>query len=161
MDPAHLKFAIPDLELGCEAGLKVNPSSFAGHELIVLFCPTGRESAAKEIGDYRSRADEFVKHDAWLLTFADDGQALEESRGKLLIIPDANRRAWAAFRNLTGRADEFDRSNGATFLFTRGGNLHRYWHGPGHLHEVLEELARPSFEHAHQWQANGERKRSQ
>jgi hypothetical protein len=43
-----------------------------------------------------------------------------------------------------------DRESGATFLFTRGGNLHRYWHGPGHIDEVLAELKIPPSENPYQ-----------
>jgi hypothetical protein len=151
MKMIDLKFGIPDLELGCGAGMKVNPSSFAGHELIALFCPLDAGQAAQEIASYRAHGADFVKRDAWLLTFGEHcGDVTVESGYRTLTIPDHERHAWVAFRDLTRHAEEFDRSSGATFLFTRGGSLHRYWHGTGHVEEVLAELSTPSSEHPHQ-----------
>jgi hypothetical protein len=151
MAKIHLKYGIPDIELGCAAGTKINPSCFAGHELIALFCPLDAGAAAQEIEAYRRHSASFVERDAWLLTFADQcSDASVDGPARVLTIPDRDRHAWVAFRDLTGHSEEFDRSSGATFLFTRGGGLHRYWHGPGHVDEVLKELRVPSSQHPHQ-----------
>ena len=145
MASPELRFGIPNIEVGAALGLKINPSSFAGHELIVLFCPTDPGGAAQERAAYQAHNTDFVERDAWLLTFAGDGEAIVDGPARNLTIPDRNRRAWVAFRDLATHPEEFDRSSGATFLFTRGGNLRRYWHGPGHVKQVLEELQKPSF----------------
>lgn len=150
MRSVELKFGIPSIELGCSSGAKINPVSFAGHELIVLFCPLDDDAASNEIGAYLSHAFEFVRRDAWLLTFVEQrDNAAPEGRGRVLMIADPDRQAWAAFGALVNDP-LMSRSDGATFLFTRGGNLHRYWKGCGHVDEVLAELATPSFEHVHQ-----------
>jgi len=151
MATIEFKYGIPDIELGCEAGSKINPSCFAGHALIALFCPLDAGAAAQEIEAYRRHSADFVARDAWLLAFADQSSdASVDGPARVLTIPDRDRHAWVAFRDLTGHPEEFDRSSGATFLFTRGGGLHRYWHGAGHVDEVLEELRMPSSQHQHQ-----------
>lgn len=141
MNALDLKFGIPNMELGCASGAKVNPSSFAGHDLVVLFCPLDMSAASDEIAAFREHSAEFVERDAWLLTIAEvAGDLAEDGDGRVLTIPDAGRQAWVAFRDLTPHAEKLDRESGATFLFSRGGNLHRYWHGPGHVADVLAEL---------------------
>lgn len=151
MAPTQLKFGIPDLELGCTSGSTINPATFAGHELIALFCPLDPSEADKELAAYGRHRAEFVERDAWLLTFADEcGELAVDGGSRLLTIPDGDRHAWVAFRDLTEHPEEFDRSSGATFLFTRGGSLHRFWHGAGHVDELLAELRTPASEHPHQ-----------
>lgn len=145
---AQLNFGIPDIELSCSSGIKVNPASFAGHELIVLFVP--RDSPEQEIAAYRHHCDEFVKRGAWLLVFADDCNAQAGGQRRVLTVADPQRHAWVAFRNLTSHPEELGRADGAAFLFTRGGTLHRYWHGSGHVEDVLAELQKPSAEHEHE-----------
>lgn len=144
MDAVKLKFGLPDIELGSASGSTINPSSFAGHWLIVLFCPLRPVEASAEVGAYLSRAAEFVSRDAWLLTFADGCAVAIDAGGRILTLPDPERHAWVAFRDLTHRPEEKDRDSGAAFLFTRGGSLHRYWHGSGHVEEVIGQLAKPS-----------------
>lgn len=151
MSPVELKFGIPDLELDCRSGKSINPSDFAGHELVALFCPLDPAAASAEIAAWRRRSSELVKRDAWLLTFAElSDELLGESAQRMSIIPDPRRHAWTAFCDLTGHGEDFSRSSGATFLFTRGGGLHRHWPGIGHVDEVLAELQTPSFAHQHQ-----------
>ena len=146
-----LNFGIPAIEICCSSGTKINPASFAGHELIVLFCPLDRDTAYAEVNAYLAHSAEFVSRDAWLLTFAEEcGDLSIDGGNRVLTVPDPKGRAWNAFRDLTRRPQEMDRKSGATFLFSRGGNLHRYWHGSGHVDEVLAELCTPSFEHSHQ-----------
>ena len=148
---SNLKFGIPDIELGCASGNRINPASFAGHELIALFCPLDEAAATQEIEAYRRYSLAFAECDAWLLTFAEHCDEFSvDGTARVLTIPDPDRQAWVAFRNLTARPEEMDRSRGATFLFTRGGGLHRHWHGTGHVDEVLTELRIPSSQHRHQ-----------
>jgi hypothetical protein len=149
MNSVELKFGIPDIDLPCPSGSKVNPASFAGHDLIVLFGPLDPVAAAQEIAAYGEQIAEFVASDAWLLAFADECSGVG-GRSRVLTIPDPERHAWVAFRDITDHPEEMDRSSGAVFLFTRGGNLHRYWHGSGHVDEIIAELRTSSFHHAHQ-----------
>lgn len=139
----NLKFGIPDIDLTCSPELSVNPSTFAGHQLVALFCPTDAEGGAREIEAYAKHSCEFAAEDAWILAFADQCLATPQV-GQPILIADKDRRAWVAFRDLTGSPESLDRGDGATFLFGRGGGLHRYWHGPGHALDVLEELRRPA-----------------
>jgi len=145
MNSTDSKFGIPSIEIGCASGATINPASFAGHELIALFCPVDPAVAAREIAAYRHYSAEFVERDAWLLTFAQEcGEFGVDGAVRVLTIPDPDRHAWIAFRGLTDHPEEMDRESGATFLFMRGGGLHRYWHGAGHASEVLAELLVPS-----------------
>lgn len=147
MAPTTLKFGIPDVDLRCASGRTVNPSSFVGHELVVLFGPLDPDAAEREIAAYRHHCEEFVDRDSWLLVFTEHEQSSSvDGQDRILRIPDLDRHAWVAFRDLTHHAEEMDRSSGATFLFTRGGGLHRYWHGAGHVDEVLAELRTPVYE---------------
>ena len=149
MDVTSLKFGIPEIELTSISGVKINPSSFAGHELVIVFCPNERAAAAKEIDLYQRHCPDFVERDAWILAFSEHGnEATIDGPGRILTIPDTDRQAWSAFRDLADRPEALDRALGATFLFTRGGNLHRYWPGSEHVDEVLSELKDPSVEHA-------------
>jgi len=147
----NLRFGIPDIELSCDSGTKVNPASFAGHELIVLFCPTDAAEAGQEIAAYRKHCADFVARDAWLLTFADQcGDVAVEGADRVMTVPDPDWHAWVAFRNLTPHPEEYARADGATFLFGRGGDLRGYWRGSGHAHDVLAELQSPSAEYLRQ-----------
>lgn len=149
MTTPHLKFGIPDIELACSEGRKINPSSFAGHSLVVVFCPLDPEQAASEAEAYRRLASKFVAHDAWILAIGEDCGSPPHGATQLLTISDADRHAWTAFRDLTDSAETLDRGDGAVFFFSRGGGLHRYWHGSGHAHDVLEELQTPVSQHRH------------
>lgn len=125
--------------LRCGQGRTVNPAAFAGHDLVVLFCPTGGDEAAREVTSYLKHAPDFSCRDAWLLIFADGEQA--SSTGQCpQVLADPNREAWIAFRNLSDYPESLDRGDGAVFFFSRGGALTRFWHGSGHVHEVLKEI---------------------
>jgi hypothetical protein len=142
--PTELKFGIPDIELGCPQGRALNPSSFAGHGLVILFFPTDAAQAAEEIASYRSHCAEFVDQDAWVLAIGGECAPMGEGPGRFLAVEDPKGHAWDAFRRLADSPGSFARSHGATFFFTRGGNLHRSWPGPGHADEILLELRNPS-----------------
>lgn len=141
-----LKFGIPNIDLTCSPEMSINPSAFAGHHLVALFCPTDEDQAAREIEAYRRRARDLVSEDAWILAFGDQCSRVPQI-GQPLMIADADRRAWVAFRDLADSPEALDRADGAVFLFTRGGGLQRYWHGSGHVQDVLEELQRPASQH--------------
>ena len=141
-----LRFGIPDIDLACSQDVSINPSAFAGHHLIALFCPIDEEQAADEITSYRRRARDFVTEDAWILAFADQCARLPQI-GQPLLIADPSRRAWVAFRDLADSPEALDRADGAAFLFTRGGGLQRCWHGAGHVDDVLKELHKPASQH--------------
>ena len=139
-----LKFGIPDLELRCASGDTINPSNFAGHALIAVFLPDDPGMAMMELRQLRKTCAELANHDGWIIAFSNDGQPVEPgSTARILTIPDPGRRAWTAFRDLTDCPETIDRGSGATFLFTRGGSLHRYWPGTGHADDVLQELCAP------------------
>lgn len=141
----NLKFGIPDIDLACSPELSINPSSFVGHHLVVLFCSTDAEQGAREIEAYAKHSREFAAEDAWILAFGDQC-GLKPQVGQPLMIADKDRHAWVAFRDLVESPESLDRGDGATFLFGRGAGLRRYWHGSGHVQEVLEELHQPAFE---------------
>lgn len=135
---------IPDIAIGCGSGRTINPRSFAGHALVVVFGPL--DASEPELAAYRHHCADFVKCDAWLLTFADQCELETTGEQHILTAADPERHAWVSFRDLTEHPEELDRGDGATFLFARGGALQRFWHGSGHVHEVLDELREPSAE---------------
>ena len=141
-----LRFGLPDIELTCSPEVAINPSAFAGHHLIALFCPTDEDEAAQEIAAYRKHSSELVVEDARILAFGNQ-RAGAPQIGQPLIIADTDRRAWIAFRDLTDSRETLDRADGAVFLFTRGGGLQRFWHGSGHVLDLLEELRGPASQH--------------
>ena len=49
MNEATLSFGIPDIDLPRHGGGTVNPGDFAGHPLIVVFCPTDPAAVAREL----------------------------------------------------------------------------------------------------------------
>jgi hypothetical protein len=139
MPATRLNFGLPDLECACGAGGTLNPAMFAGHELVVVFLPKDAESASRELGDYASNCGKLVESDAWLLAFGPAAAGKTDAQS-IRVLDDPEQRAWTAFCGLTDKPGELNRDRGATFFFSRGGNLHRYWSGPGHLADVLEEL---------------------
>ena len=117
--------------------------------------PVGvRGEAAHELAAYRTHAPELVARDTWVLVFGDQC-SLAPQAGHPLMIADPDRHAWVAFRDVTQSPETLDRGDGATFLFTRGGGLQRYWHGSGHVHDVLKELQTPAFQHRHEATLSG------
>lgn len=137
---------MPHISLRCAGGDPVNPSAFAGHELIVLFCPTSHEDAQREIATYLKHASDFAAHDGWLLIIADDPVWRGEKCYNPKILDDADREAWVKFRDLTSYPEGLDRADGAVFYFSRGGALARYWQGSGHVDDVLALLFLPPCE---------------
>jgi peroxiredoxin len=135
---ARPKHGIPDIELPAPKGGTVNPSDFAGHELVVLFCPLDRIAAARELADYARQADQLSYNDAWMIAVSEDAKTLPASRMTLAADPDLG--AWRAFGESLDPPHQLPREEGAVFLFGRGGCLTRAWQGPGHADDVVHEL---------------------
>lgn len=137
---SKLNFGIPDVDLTWSCGGTVNPSCFAGHQLVVLFLPTDPERQAAELSSYEKHADDFAGSDAWFLVI---GTAPPEGRKKYAtpITFDHDDIAWHGFTTLE-RPDHsaLSRQDGAVFLFTRGGGLQRVWAGAGHADRVVRQL---------------------
>ena len=133
----RLKYGIPDVELSWSCGSSVNPSCFAGHQLVVLFLPKDPEGQKAEFESYQKLAEELSGTDAWLLVIGYDTHIQADAKTPVALDPDG--RAWLAFKQVAGDL-KLERSDGAAFFFTRGGVFHRLWAGRGHACEVLEEL---------------------
>ena len=111
----NLKFGIPDINLACSPELSINPSSFVGHYLVVLFCSTDAEQGAREIEAYAKHSREFAAEDAWILAFGDQC-GLKPQVGQPLMIADQDRHAWVAFRDLVESPESLDRGDIAQAL---------------------------------------------
>lgn len=136
MSTTQLNFGIPDIDLPWTGEGTVNPSSFAGHQLLVLFLGDDAHECTATLQRYARVADELSRTGAWLLVIANRSVP---SDAPMPIASDPDGKAWSAFRKLSPEAD-IDQSLGATFAFTRGGAFHRVWPGCGHIEEVIEEL---------------------
>jgi len=143
MTGTRLNYGIPDIQLPRHDGGTVNPGDFAGHPLIVVFCPVDPAAEARELRNCAERVCEYDDYEAWLITVGrESGASTAESDSPSASAYDPDDQAWAAFKKVAGReASELDRAEGATFLFGRGGSLQRSWPGCGHGAEVLAELA--------------------
>lgn len=137
---AKINYAIPDIDLPLPKGGTVNPSDFAGHELVVLFCPLDPVAAAQEVADYDRLGDQLSYNDAWMIAICDDTKSLPATRMMLAADPDLA--AWKAFCENLEPPEQVLRKDGAVFLFGRGGCLTRAWQGPGHADEVVSELGK-------------------
>jgi hypothetical protein len=137
MVAGHLNYGIPDIDLPLGCGGTVNPTSFAGHQLVVLFLPVDATQRAAEFASYNGLSNELSHTDAWFVVVASEPFSPADAKTRVALDPDA--RAWRAFKENAADAT-LDRKGGAAFFFTRGGALHRIWAGPGHAREVAEEL---------------------
>ena len=133
---SELNFGIPNVDLPWSCGGTVNPSCFAGHQLLVLFLPTDEAQQEAEFQSYGRLADELAGTDAWFLVVGTEGTKGSEDRVPVALDPDGH--AWRAFSQLA--KVKLDPGDCAAFLFTRGGAFHRLWSGTGHASEVLREL---------------------
>lgn len=136
MFASELNFGMPNVDLTWSCGGTVNPSCFAGHQLVVLFLPTDERQQVTEFQSYDKVADELAGTDAWFLVVGKESGTSEP--GSVPIAFDPDEKAWKAFTKLAKINP--DRTAGAVFLFTRGGALHHAWPGPGHASEVVREL---------------------
>jgi len=128
---------LPDVELAGVEGT-VNPSNFAGHDLVLLFCPADREKAAEEMADYNARADALAYNDAYMVAVCDPQAGRPASR--IAVACDAER-AWEALGKWREKNERLSPVDGVTFLFGRGGTLRKVWPGAGHASEVMQALA--------------------
>jgi hypothetical protein len=128
---------LPDVELTGAQGAKVNPSNFAGHDLVVLFCPEDRKAAAQEMAEYNMLTDALAYNDAYMIAVCDPEAGLPASR--ISIASDA-KRAWDAFGKCLDDHQGGPRGEGTVFLFGRGGCLRQVWQGVGHASEVARAL---------------------
>lgn len=132
-----LKYGIPDIELSWSCGGSVNPSCFAGHQLVVLFLPKDREQQKAEFESYGKLAEQMPGTDAWFFVVGDETHVQGDARTPVVL--DLDGKAWRAFKAVAGDA-KLDRSAGAAFFFTRGGALHRVWPGSGNADAIIREL---------------------
>ena len=141
MAASNLKFGIPDIQVAKAGGGLVNPSDFAGHQLVVLFCPTAPDAADKELAEYGVHRSELCENDAWIIGIRDQSSALCSAapESSFSVLSDDDGKAWSAFQRLPGQGGQ-RREAGAVFLFGRGGALQHAWAGSGHVEEVMREL---------------------
>ena len=132
------EYGIPDIVLPLANGGTINPGDFNGHELVVLFCPQDRATAARELTDFNGYADQFAYNDAWIIAVSDDTEIMPA--GRISVAADPELRAWRAFNEGQDPRELPPRQDGAVFLFGRGGSITRIWRGTGHANEVVKEL---------------------
>lgn len=135
--PEKRTYGPPDIELAGNHGRTVNPANFAGHDLVVLFCPADPQAAAQELADYNALADALAYNDAYMVAICDREAGMPASRIALSADMD---RAWDAFSECSGKHERPIPGEGGVFLFGRGGCLRQVWHGAGHADEVRRLL---------------------
>lgn len=142
MGAAHSRYGIPDVDLPGTDGGTVNPAHFAGHEIVVLFCPADREAAERDVADYAEHLEDFRDSDAWILGICDEEQSpCAHPAMAFTMARDDQRLAWDAFQDLLNPRQRTPREDGAVFLFDRGGGLRRSWVGSGHASEVAHAVS--------------------
>ena len=140
-----LRYGIPDVEVDKPKGGTINPATFVGHSLVVVFLPAGDAAAQRETDAYCRRARAFSQSDAWLLFIAPTANPSESViAGCHAIGIDPEGLVWRAFLGLLERDSVGPREAGGVFLFSRGGGLERCWFGRGHADAVAGELIRPT-----------------
>jgi peroxiredoxin len=137
MPTTKLNHEIPDIDLPWTAGGTMNPSSLAGHQLVVLFLPEDLNQQLTELKSYERVADQLSRTDAWVLAIGGPRHDRAETDTPIALDPDGQ--AWGAFKGFAADA-KLDRAAGAVFFFTRGGACHRVWAGPGQAPDVVQEL---------------------
>lgn len=130
-------YGIPNIDLAGQQGGTVNPSDFAGHDLILLFCPAEPRAATVELASYNALAEALAYNDAYMVAIccAEAG----EPASRTLISNDAER-AWNAVRKCLDGTEKPDPNEGAVLLFGRGGCLTKVWRGVGHANDVVQAL---------------------
>lgn len=140
----NLCYGIPDINLPKVDGGEINPSAFAGHELVIFFCPSDGHAAAAEIEDYCSRARAFADGGAWLIGVLSGKPPAEQcgsgESAHITLAQDKNGTAWAAFEDLLSAEKRSEEVHGGTFFFERGGCLANAWPGSGHAEDALKAL---------------------
>lgn len=135
--PETKTLGLPDVELAGADGASLNPSYFAGHDLVVLFCPADRQAAAQELADYNALTDALAYNDAYMVAVCEPTTGRPASR--ICIASDTDH-AWEAFSKCLGKHPRALVKDGAVFLFGRGGCLRQVWQGVGHAKEVAQAL---------------------
>lgn len=139
-----LRYGIPNIALPRVVGGEINPADFAGHELVVFFCPSDPAAAAREIEEYRSRAGAFQDRGAWLVGVLSGCLAVRPDppagTSHITLARDTEGQGWAAFEALLDVDQRTEEMQGGVFLFDRGGCLNRAWARTGHAQDVLCEL---------------------
>lgn len=141
MATTRVKYGIPDVELFQDSGVSVNLHCFAGHVLVVLFCPADAASAANELTDFAAHASDFADNDAWVVAVREEGEGLPRNGyAAMNTVFDPAGLAWRTFAELAYVDEPLKMADGATFLFGRGGALLRVWSGPANASNVLREI---------------------
>lgn len=130
-------YGIPDIELAGQQGGTVNPSDFAGHDLIVLFCPLEPVAAADELATYNALADALAYNDAFMIALCCAEAGSPASR---ILMSGDTERAWDAFAECLDGTERLRADQGCVLLFGRGGCLRQSWNGIGHAKDVIQAL---------------------
>ena len=137
------RYGLPDIVLPRLGGGCVNPSSFVGHDLLVVFCPEEKVAALATLSELSERACDLADRDTWLLAIVADAQTQlpdSPSTCSITVATDADGSAWSAFQTLVeDKAGSAAREGGA-YLFSRGGAIAGFWPGTGHVGDVLREI---------------------
>lgn len=136
MQEAHA-CGIPDIQLTGQDGRMVNPSDFAGHDLVMLLCPADEKAAEQELASYNGLADALAYNDAYMIAVC--GAQAGPPASRITICADADR-AWAAVEKCLDGKEQLSPDEGAVLLFGRGGCLRKAWRGAGHSREVADAL---------------------
>ena len=141
MEPTSTHHGIPDIELEGFGGGLVNPANFIGHELVVLFCALDQEASRRDMAEYALHMEELSDSDAWLIAICDDeATACEQGTLSIAMAQDPERAAWDLFLDLLEPGERASRTDGAVYLFGRGGALRASWRGPGHASDVARAV---------------------
>ena len=135
MVTTRVKYGIPDIELEWSCGGTVNPSCFAGHQLVVVFLPKEMEQRRLELEIYERLARELSGTDSWIVLIGDPTNL--RSDGPVALDPQDE--AWLAFKRVA-QAEDLDRDEGAVFNFSRGGAFEHVRAGAGSAEEVRKDL---------------------
>lgn len=136
MQDAHA-CGIPDIQLTGQDGKTVNPSDFAGHDLVMLLCPADQEEAKRELASYNALADALAYNDAYMIAVC--GAQAGPPASRITICADAGR-AWDAVEKCLDGKEQLSPHEGAVLLFGRGGCLRKVWRGVGHSRKVADAL---------------------
>jgi hypothetical protein len=136
-----LRYGIPDIALPRSGGGTVNPATFVGHSLLVVFCPTDTAAEAAALNRYLGPECDLTGYDAWLIVVGEKSGKARTGKAHPLTARDPKNAAWNAFVKLARPESALRRDEGASFLFARGGSLQRVWKGAAAAAEVMDELA--------------------
>jgi hypothetical protein len=130
-------FGVPHVDLTSQQGGTVNPADFAGHELVMLFCPAEKEAAVAELAAYNALSDALAYNDAYMVAIC--GAEAGPPASRIVVSADMGL-AWHALAKCLDGTKKPDPDEGAVLLFGRGGCLTKVWRGVGHANEVAEAL---------------------